>query len=256
MQSAVASVPAFASSFEMTNMACWQRVLTWIAVLPLGIAPMLADEVRYYEQNGVTMRETRHTVQQPVCEVRWQPTSRTVYREQLTTECREQIRTTWTPVTQYRCQPCPSGLAGPAGQACVGSYLVPETRWEARQETIKTPVVCRRWVPQTETVQAPVATQRMISQEVVTHVAVNAKNEPLNSAANIASCSPNGQPALPACQPCRPCCPIAARVSGNAAAPVCCPVPVQRCAATARPTLDMAMRHAATEGIGGIAKLE
>lgn len=232
--------------FGKVPMSVWRPSLAWIGTMILGIAWATADEVRYFEQNGVTIRETKQVVQRPVCEVQWQPTSRTVYREQISTEYRDQVRTTWAPVTQYRCQTYLQGQACPSGQPYYATCLVPETRWEARSETIKTPVVCRRWVPQNETVQTPVTTQRMVSQEVVTRVAVNAKNEPLTAATCRVACSMNCQPCPASCAPCLPRCPTVA------CAPASCCTPVQPYAAWGlqNPTA------APTEQVGGVARLE
>jgi hypothetical protein len=130
------------------------------------------DEVRYYEKDGVTYRETRQVVRRPVCETQLRPSTQTVYREEQTSELRETQRTWWSPVTEYRCEAYWVGRWNPLVEPCLAYRMVPRTRWEQRTEVVQVPVTCRRLVPETRTVQVPVSTRRMVDEEVITRVAV------------------------------------------------------------------------------------
>ncbi len=143
------------------------------AGLLLAGAKVLADDVHYYEQNGITYREVRRTIEERVPETTLQQCARTVYRERATTETRDTLRTCWAPVTEYRWQArwvnCPSPFAPPYQ---VLEY-VPCIRWQCRTEVARVPVQCSRLVPETEMVQTPVTTYRTVRRDVVNRVAVS-----------------------------------------------------------------------------------
>lgn len=141
-----------------------------ISLAGAGLA--LAEEVRYYQQDGITYRETRRTVQRPVTETHLRESMQTVYREQQTSELREQVRTWWSPVTEYRCETYLVGRWNPFVQPYFSSRWVPRTRWETRSDVTQVPVTCRRLVPEIRTVQVPVTVHRMLPEEVVTRAPV------------------------------------------------------------------------------------
>ena len=132
----------------------------------------LGDEVRYFEKDGVTWRETRRAVQRPIVETRMQETTRTVYREQLATEYRDTVRNWWTPVSETRCEAVWAGRWNPFVEPRLEYRPVTRTRWEQRTEVVQTPVVCRRLTPQAQTVRVPVTTHRMVQDEVISRVAM------------------------------------------------------------------------------------
>ena len=148
-------------------------ILAATLVLSLnGWTSALGDEVRYYEKDGVTYRETRRVVQRPILETQTRESTRTVYREEYTTQMRESVRKRWTPVTEYRQEAYWVNRWNPFAQPYVAHRYVPRTRWEQSTETVKTPVTCRRLVPETQTVRVPVTTQRLVNEETITRVAV------------------------------------------------------------------------------------
>jgi hypothetical protein len=149
----------------------------WGGLAPLVLilaATAVADEVRYYEQNGVTYRETRTVRQRPVVETEYRETTQTVYREQRSTEIRETQRVAWCPVTEYRWESYWVGRWNPLVEPYLAWRLVPHTRWEPRNEVVQTPVTVARVVPETQTVRLPVTVSRTVPEEVVTRVAVGA----------------------------------------------------------------------------------
>ena len=134
-----------------------------------------ADEVRYYEQNGVTYCETRRTVQQRVPDTVIRERPQTVYREQLSTEIEERARTYWTPVTEYRWEAFWAGRWNPFATPYQAYRYVPRTRWEKRTEVVQVPVTRRGVVPETRTVRTPVAAWRTVQREEISRVAVSGR---------------------------------------------------------------------------------
>ncbi|HUY87797.1 MAG TPA: hypothetical protein VMV10_03590 [Pirellulales bacterium] len=144
------------------------------------IAPLVfcvsagADEVRDYEENGVTYRETRRQVSEPVTEIHCVDQQRTVgFREQLNVQMCDQTRSYLVPVTEYRVESYWRGRFNPFAQPYLAQRLAPYTRYETRVETVKTPVATRELLPITSTVRVPVTTQRVVQREVVSRVAIS-----------------------------------------------------------------------------------
>jgi hypothetical protein len=133
------------------------------------------DEVRYYEEGGITYRETRQTVRRPICETQMRQSTQTVYREQTSCELRDTCRTWWSPVTEYCCEAHWVGRWNPFAQPYLAYRMVPRTHWEHRTETVQVPVTCRRLIPETRTVQVPVTTRRIVTEEVISRVAVGGR---------------------------------------------------------------------------------
>jgi len=158
-----------------------------LAVSLLGAVSARADEVRYYQEGGVTYCETRRTVDQQVPQSRMEERSETVYREQISTEMRDTTRTVWSPVTEYRWESYWVGRWNPLAEPYLAYRYVPRTRWEMRTETVKVPCTARRLVPETRTVRRPVGGFRTVQKEVVNRVAV--------------SQSPPGSPLVPSQTP-------------------------------------------------------
>jgi hypothetical protein len=131
-----------------------------------------ADEVRYYEENGVTYRETRRVVRRPISEVVSQPVDRTVYREQYQTDYQDTVRVYSVPVTEYRWESYWQGRWNPFVQPYLAQRLVPYTRWETRTEKVRVPVVRRELVAELRQEQASVVAQRYVDEELISRVAV------------------------------------------------------------------------------------
>jgi hypothetical protein len=125
------------------------------------------DQLRYYQENGITYCETLRTVQRPVYETTMQQTTRTVYKEQYYTETKDVTQTCLYPVTSYRAETYWVGRWNPFVDPYLATEWIPQTCWQQRTQVVKTPVTCRRLVPEAQTVQAPVTTQKLVSDEVV-----------------------------------------------------------------------------------------
>lgn len=144
-----------------------------LAASLVGVAYARADEVRYYQQGGVTYCETRRTVDQRVPQSRMEERTETVYCEQISTEMRDTTRTYWSPVTEYRWESYWVGRWNPLAEPYLAYRYVPRTHWEMRTETVKVPCLTRRLVPETRTTHRPVAGFRTVQKEVVNRVAVS-----------------------------------------------------------------------------------
>jgi hypothetical protein len=139
----------------------------------LFTAVVTAEEIRFYEKDGVTYRETRRTTMRPVSETRYEDRKKTVYRHELISETRPSYRTYNTPVTEYQLRSYWVGRWNPFVQPSVGYRYVPCTRWETHTQVVDVPVLRSEWVADTRTVKVPVTTRRMVEEEVITRVVVS-----------------------------------------------------------------------------------
>ncbi len=139
----------------------------------VGPQPASADEVRYFDKDGITYRETRRAVSRPVATTKIEERERVVYRQKITTETRDTIRTYQTPVTQYFWTTRVHGRWNPFGQPYTTYDLVPVTRWQQHTEIVPVPVGRYEWVPEKTIVRVPVTTYRMVEDEVISRVAVS-----------------------------------------------------------------------------------
>jgi hypothetical protein len=126
-----------------------------------------ADQVRYYQVNGVTYCETLRTIQRPVCETTMQQTTRTVYKDQYYTETKDVTQVAWCPVTTYQAETYWVGRWNPFVDPYLQTRWVPQTTWQQQTSVVKTPVTCRKLVPELQQVQVPVTTQKLVSEDVV-----------------------------------------------------------------------------------------
>ena len=143
-----------------------------IGVLLLVASRAMAQDVRFYEDNGITYRETTQTVKRPIPHTEMQPQNVTYYRERYTTDLQEVTRTYQVPVTQYQYEPHVEGRWNPFVQPTLSYRMVPRTHWETKTEVVKIPVSRRDVVPETVTHQVPVTTHKIAEDKVVSRVAI------------------------------------------------------------------------------------
>ena len=145
------------------------------ALVGLLAAVCAADEVRFYQENGATYRETRRKVSRPVYETQWQERQVVRYREQAAGATREEPRAYVVPVVENRIETRLVGRWNPfVRQPYTVQKVVPTTRYEYRQTTVRVPITQRELIPETVTERVPIPVARMIEDEVVSRVAVNA----------------------------------------------------------------------------------
>ena len=152
------------------------KVLKMLAIAVAACTGTLeskGQEVRFFERDGVTYRETRQHRERPIVETQIQQQQRTLYREQWRTDFRDVVRTRQVPVTVYRRESYWQGRYNPFVQPQLAERMVPYTRWETRHETIRQPYARRELIPITQTVQVPVLTRRVIREEQINRVAVD-----------------------------------------------------------------------------------
>jgi hypothetical protein len=142
--------------------------LAWMAAVGIG----RADDVKFYEQNGVTYQETHQVVQRPISETHYQDQQRTVYVEQYKTQNQALQQTFQTPVTVYTMETYWVNRWNPFSEPYLAYRYVPHTHWETRVQTVQVPTVVREVVPQQQTIKTPVTTQRLVSEEHISRVPV------------------------------------------------------------------------------------
>ena len=130
------------------------------------------SEVRFYQQDGVTYRETRAVVRRPVSQTRVEQREQTVYRPRYSTDMRHTTQSVYTPVTQFYWEARWHGWWNPFQEPYVAYHAVPYTSWQARQQSVRVPVTGRELVPEKQTVRVPVTTLRFVEKEEVSRVAI------------------------------------------------------------------------------------
>jgi hypothetical protein len=135
-----------------------------------------ADDVTYFEKDGVTYRETRRKVTRPVTELQYQDRPQTVLRDQVNYGTQNMIRTYQVPVTEYQPVTRMVGRWNPfIRQPYYEQRQVPVTRWETRSDTVQVPVSTRQTVADTVTAKVPVYSTRVVEDEIISRVAVGTR---------------------------------------------------------------------------------
>lgn len=169
-------------------------ILAALVCLASGVVAV-AQETRFYEENGVTYRETKQKVQRPIAETRWDNQQRTVYREKVTCNCADVQRSYYLQVNDAQWEPYIANRWNPFAQPYVAQRLVPRSRWELRTDTVRVPNPRRELVPEVVTVRVPTATTRVVEEEYISRVAVSTR--PVGAGATAVAATPNnGQPTL------------------------------------------------------------
>lgn len=152
-----------------------------LAIVVLGLVGLLAtnlgraDEVRYYQDNGFTFRETRRKVPRTVYTTEMQAREVVRYRPQAAAETRDVVRSVVVPVTENRVENRLVGRWNPfVRQPYFVQRTVPTTRYEYRTETVRVPTAGGPLVAETVVEQVPVPVARVVEDELVSRIAVNA----------------------------------------------------------------------------------
>lgn len=146
---------------------------TFCATLLFGLSNLAqGQQVRTYQEDGITYRETRRIVRTPVTETQMVERQQTVYREEVTRETQEVPVNTFTPVTEYRWTPRWHGVLNPFVEPYVTYELLPFSYWQTQSETQQREIVRRELVPEVQTVQTPQTTTRYVEREEITRVAL------------------------------------------------------------------------------------
>ena len=133
------------------------------------------DRVRFYrDSNGITWREERSTVRQPLREVQLEPRQQQVYREQYRTQTQQHQYLSYSPVVQYEWVPRLHDWWRIFREPYVAYHLEPQVRWQTRPYTVQVPVAQRELVAESRTVHVPVARLKFEDREQVTRTAMGA----------------------------------------------------------------------------------
>jgi hypothetical protein len=134
-----------------------------------------ADEVQFYQENGITYRETRRLAQRTVYETQYQPRQKVRFRWQPKGEMHDEVRSYAVPITENRVETRLVGRWNPfVRQPYTVQKVVPVTRYEYRTSTVRVPTTHRSLlpVPVNETVAVPAT--RQVTDVIVSRVAVSA----------------------------------------------------------------------------------
>jgi hypothetical protein len=156
-----------------------------MAALAAGLftVPAVGEEdVRYYEENGVTYRETRRTVHRPVTQTEYVERDRIVYRPETRAESRDIYRTYQVPVTEYRWEAQLRGRFNPFVRPYWVNEYVPRTFVETRSEVVKEPYLRQELVAETRTERVPIVSQRLVEEQITSRVAVSGGGAPIRVA--------------------------------------------------------------------------
>ena len=150
-----------------------RRKLLLIALLTLA-RPTLgwSEDVRFVQENGITYRVTRRTVEKPITELRTRREQQTIYRREVKTEQKDFNYQVWVPVTNYVYHPKVEGWWNPFQENRVVPRWVPRTTWQPELRKATIPVMSAHWVPETQTVQRPFRILRIDTKEEVERVAI------------------------------------------------------------------------------------
>jgi hypothetical protein len=107
------------------------------------------------ERDGVRYLESTDTVEQPTTHLTFEEHKETIYREQYRTDVVETQRTVLVPVTEYQWEPRVHHWWNPLVPNTIAYHMVPRTRWEARNHTIRYPQNYRELVPEERIVRVP-----------------------------------------------------------------------------------------------------
>ena len=176
------------------QLRCFASVLIAALACQAGGAAS-ADETRFYEENGITYQETKRKVARPITETRWEDRQQTVYREKITCQCTDVPRSYYVQTTTLEPEAYWVNRWNPFRQPYVAQRMVPRTRWEVRNDTIKVPNPRRELVPETVAVRVPTTSTRMVEEEFISRVAVSSRPIGANTA-NLAATPIVGQPTL------------------------------------------------------------
>lgn len=176
----------------------WARlnILLVLGTIPAAVN-VSAEEVRVYEEGGITYRETKSTVRVPVRKVRYEDRTQTCYREQYRTEFQDVSQTIYHPVVQYRWVPQWHDRWRIFQEPHLAYHLRGATVWQPQALTAQLPVTKREYLPETRVVRVPVVELAFEEREQVSRVAVS-QTPPMASAPSPPGAAPTQVASRPA----------------------------------------------------------
>lgn len=149
-------------------------LLTGLILLAASAANVCAqnEDVRFFEQGGITYRESTTTVRQPTREIEYEDKQQTTYREKYDTRMQSVRQYRYAPITQYTWESRVHGRWNLFTGPHMAYYLRPQGSWQLQTRTAQIPVTERRIEQDTRTVKVAVPKLSMQEREVVTRTAV------------------------------------------------------------------------------------
>ncbi len=143
-----------------------------LAAVAMAAPAALAQDVRYYSENGIQYRETTHVSQRPISETTYQPHETTGVSPRYTTDMQESVRTYQVPITEQQWVPGLQRTWNIFAPPVLSYRLMPVTRWETRTETVRVPVTKVEYVPTKHVQHIPVTNTRIAEERVVRREAI------------------------------------------------------------------------------------
>jgi hypothetical protein len=155
----------------LNSTAMRQSILALL--ISTAMASTASAQTTYVTEGGVTYRETRRRVVQPIYETAYVQQAPLTYPQPVQTELREQIQTKWVPETRYQARTTWRPVAGFFSPRVPVQECVPVTVWRPQTQSVQVPVAVQTMSPVSVPI-APVATQavRYEQREVVTRTPV------------------------------------------------------------------------------------
>jgi hypothetical protein len=141
-----------------------------LAALATPVA--VAQEPRYFVENGIQYRETTQVMQRPITETKYQPHETSGVAPRYTTDMQESVRTYQVPVVEQQWVPGLQRTWNVFAPPVLSYRLMPVTRWETRTETVRLPVTKVEYVPTKSVVQVPITNTHIAEERIVRREAI------------------------------------------------------------------------------------
>ena len=138
----------------------------------IATSPLVADDSRIVERDGIKYQEYTRTVQRPITETRYEDQEYTAYNDRYTTEMQEVQRTYQVAVTQNQWVPGYQRTWNVFAPPVLSYRLMPVTRYENRTETVRVPVTKHESVPTRQVRKVPVTKTHIAQEEHISRVPV------------------------------------------------------------------------------------
>ena len=138
----------------------------------LSAAPLVADDSRIVDRDGIKYHETTRTIQRPITETRYEDQEYTAYNDRYTTEMQEVPRTYQVAVTQNQWVPGYQRTWNVFAPPVLSYRLMPVTRYETRTEVVKIPVTRHESIPTRQVRKVPVTKTHLAQEEHTSRVPI------------------------------------------------------------------------------------
>lgn len=145
----------------------------------LFLTGAIAEAQEYVTERGQTYKVTKEIARRPVTTTTYQDVSQTVLVDRVTTQMAESNRAVLVPTVEYQWEPRVHDWWNPFRPTTMAYHMIPVTRWEVQQQTVRTPVTYREMVPEERIVRTQQKTLDFVEEEVTRKVAVDSDGREL-----------------------------------------------------------------------------